>query len=58
MTKNKTLYLPHQLKKIFKKSKIKKLKCQNFGEILAKRAKEKKLTMFILIEVAINIMEE
>ena len=28
------------------------------GELLAKRAKEKKLIMFILIEVAINIMDE
>ena len=28
------------------------------GELLAKRAKEKKSVVFILIEVVINIMEE
>ena len=54
----KTLVSASSIEKEVKLKKIKKMEKSNLvGEILAKRAKEKILTKYILIEVTISIME-
>ena len=55
---NKTIVSASSMEKDLKKIKKIKLIYLNLGEILAKRASEKKLIKFILIEVDINITEE
>ena len=55
----KTLVSASSIEKEVKAKKVKKMDKSNLiGEILAKRAKEKKLAKFILTEVNINIKEE
>ena len=55
----KTLVAASSTEKEIKSKKVKKIeKSGLIGEILAKRAKEKILTKYILIEVNINTMEE
>ena len=55
----KTIVSASSVEKALKKDKIKKIDLSNtIGELLAKRAKEKKLIVYILIGAHINIMEE
>ena len=55
----KTLVSASSIEKDVKTKKIKKMEKSNLiGEMLAKRAKEKKLPKYILIEVAINTTVE
>ena len=55
----KTLVSASSIEKDIKSKNIKKIeKSSLIGEILAKRAKEKNITRFTLIEESINTMEE